>query len=141
MSSEITQTVLVVDAQGGGLGKQLITSMRKKAINAHIIACGTNSTATMAMLKAGADEVATGENSICVASKRASIIVGPIGLVITDAMLGEITPKIALSIARSKATRIFIPFSNCDNYIVGVSNYSLGTLIEEAVSKLKELCQ
>ena len=85
-------TVLVVDAQGGGLDRQLITTIRKTMSDLHILAVGTNTAATSAMLKAGADEAATGENSILVASRKADFIIGPIGMVIANAMPGEITP-------------------------------------------------
>ena len=131
------KVVMVVDAQGGGLGKQLITTMRKERLDVHIIAVGTNSTATSAMLKAGADEAATGENAARVASKKADIIIGPIGMVIADAMLGEITPMIAGAIAQADAKRIMIPFNSCDNYIAGVSDFNTGRLIEDALRQLR----
>ena len=130
--------VLVVDAQGGGLGRQLIINIRKELPEMHIIAVGTNSMATSNMLKAGADEAATGENSIRVAGKQADFIIGPIGLIMADAMLGEITPGIATSIAQAHAIRILIPFSNCDNYIAGVSDFSMSSLIEDAIHHLKK---
>lgn len=130
-------TILVVDAQGGGLGKQLIHSIRKEISDVHILAVGTNTAATTAMLKAGADEAATGENPVLVASRKADIIIGPIGMVIADAMLGEITPAMASAIAKADAKRILIPFSNCDNYIAGVSDFSTGHLIQDAVNQLK----
>ena len=130
--------VLVVDAQGGGLGRQLIINIRKELPDMHIIAVGTNCMATNNMLKAGADEAATGENSIRVAGKKADFIIGPIGMMIADAMLGEITPGIATSIAQAQAKRILIPFSNCDNYIAGVSDFSMSTLIEDAIRQLKK---
>lgn len=131
-------TVLVVDAQGGGLGKQLIGSIRKEVPGVRILAVGTNSAATSAMLKAGADEAATGENSVMVASRMADYIIGPIGMVIADSMLGEITPAMARAIAGSGAKRIMIPFSNCDNYIAGVSDFGTGRLIQDAVAQLKK---
>lgn len=131
------KVVMVVDAQGGGLGKQLITTMKKERLDVHIIAVGTNSTATSAMLKAGADEAATGENAARVASKKADIIIGPIGMVIADAMLGEITPMIACAIAQADAKRIMIPFNSCNNYIAGVSDFNTGHLIEDALKQLK----
>ena len=130
-------TILVVDAQGGGIGKQLISSIRKEIGDLHILAVGTNTAATSAMLKAGADEGATGENPILVASRKADYIIGPIGMVIANAMLGEITPSMALAIAEADAKRIMIPFSNCDNYIAGVSDFSTGRLIQDAVNQLK----
>ena len=130
-------TILVVDAQGGGLGKQLIHSIRKEISDVHILAVGTNTAATTVMLKAGADEAATGENPVLVASRKADIIIGPIGMVIADAMLGEITSAMASAIAKADAKRILIPFSNCDNYIAGVSDFSTGHLIQDAVDQLK----
>lgn len=132
------KVVMVVDAQGGGLGKQLITTMKKERLDIHIIAVGTNSTATSAMLKAGADEAATAENAARVASRKADIIIGPIGMVIADAMLGEITPMIACAIAQADAKRIMIPFNSCDNYIAGVSDFHTGRLIEDALQQLKQ---
>lgn len=132
-------TILVIDAQGGGIGRQLITSIKQNIEDATILAVGTNSTATTAMLKAGADEAATGENSVVVACRKADIIVGPIGIVIADSMLGEITPKMALSIAQSPAKRILIPFNHCDNIIAGISDFSTKKLIQEAVQTIQKL--
>lgn len=131
------KTIVVLDAQGGGLGKQLISIMRKEMTDIHIIAVGTNSAATNAMLKSGADEGATGENAVRVVCKKADVIIGPVGMVIADSMLGEITPMMALSVAQSKAKRIIIPFNNCDNYISGVSDFSTSRLISDAIRQLK----
>ena len=130
--------VLVIDAQGGGLGKQLISSIRKDFPDTHIMAVGTNSAATASMLKAGANEAATGENAVFVACRRADIIIGPIGIVIADAMLGEITPAMARAVACADAKRILIPFSNCDNYIAGVDDFSTGKLVKDALAYLKK---
>ena len=134
--------ILVIDAQGGGLGKQLITRIKKDMPELTVMAVGTNTTATAAMLKAGADEAATGENAVIVASRKADIIIGPIGMVIADAMLGEITPKMALAVAQSDAIRIIIPFSNsfsnCDNYVAGVSDFGISRLTEDALDFLKK---
>ena len=131
--------ILVIDAQGGGLGKQLITGIRKELENVHILAVGTNSAATAAMLKAGADEAATGENSVAVASRRADVILGPLGIVIADAMLGEITPAMAKAVAQASACRILIPFSTCDNYIAGVSDFSTARLLQDALERTKKV--
>ena len=132
------QIIMVVDAQGGGLGKQLIGSIKKEFAGTHIIAVGTISVATSAMLKAGADEAVTGENAVRVVSRRADIIIGPLGMVIADAMLGEITPDMARAISQADARRIMIPFSSCDNYIAGVSDFSLGRLVSDALKQLKK---
>lgn len=128
--------ILVIDAQGGGIGRQLVTSIKQHVPKAHVMAVGTNNTATAAMLKAGADEAATGENSVMVGCRRADIIVGPIGIIIADAMLGEVTPKMALAVAQSRAKRILIPFQHCDNIIVGISDFSMGTLIQYAIDEI-----
>ena len=80
--------ILVIDGQGGGLGRQLIQELKERCANAEIVAVGTNSMATGAMLKAGAKLAATGENAVIVCSKKADVIVGPIGIVIADSMLG-----------------------------------------------------
>lgn len=133
------KNILVIDAQGGGLGKQLIAHIKKEMNGVHVIAVGTNSAATTAMLKAGADEAATGENSVVVSCRKADFIIGPLGIVIADSMLGEITPRMALSVSRSNAKRILIPFVNCDNYIAGVSDLSTGHLVANALEHLKKL--
>ena len=139
MSTLQTPVILVIDAQGGSLGRQLITSIRRELEHVKILAVGTNSIATTAMLKAGADEAATGENSVVVACRKAQIIIGPIGMVIANAMLGEITPAMALAIADADAKRIMIPFTSCDNYIAGVSDSNTGKLIQDALAQLKKL--
>ena len=129
--------IMVVDAQGGGLGKQLVSAIKKNIEDAKIIAVGTNSAATTAMLKAGADVGATGENPVIVCSKEADFIVGPIGIVIADAMYGEITPKMATAISQSRAKRILLPMNHCDNVIAGVENINVATAIESVVNHIK----
>lgn len=130
--------ILVVDAQGGGFGKQLVSLIRQEITEAEIMAVGTNSVASTAMLKAGAHHAATGENAVIVGARKADIIVGPIGIVIADSLYGEITPAMALSIAQSNAKRILIPSNHCDNIIAGVSDLSVGRLISAAVSEIKK---
>ncbi len=130
--------LLVIDAQGGGLGKQIISLLKKENADIEITAVGTNSTATAAMLKAGADKAATGENSVCVCVKKADVIVGPIGIVLADSMLGEITEKMAAAVARSEARKILIPYNNCETFVVGVEESSVGKLAACAVSKILE---
>lgn len=130
--------ILVIDAQGGGLGKQLITRIRKEIPDVHITAVGTNSIAMAAMKKAGADEAATGENAVVVSCRKAKLIIGPIGMVIADSMIGEVTPAMAAAVAQSPAKRILIPFCNCDNYIAGVDEFNTGHLIANAVEQLKK---
>ena len=130
--------ILVIDAQGGGLGKQLISRIKREMPDVHITAVGTNSIAMAAMKKAGADEAATGENAVVVSCRRAKIIIGPIGIVIADSMIGEVTPAMAVAVAQSPAKRILIPFCNCDNYIAGVDEFNTGHLIASAVEQLKK---
>ena len=127
--------LLVIDAQGGGIGRQLIAEL-KKAIDAEIIAIGTNSAAVSNMLKANPDQIATGENPVKVACRDVDIIVGPIGIVVADSMLGEITPEIAKAVGQSRAKKVLIPFRHCDNIIVGVENDSTSYLIEKAIEEV-----
>lgn len=129
--------ILVIDAQGGGVGKQLVSSLKQAIPSADITAVGTNSIASSAMLKAGADRAAAGENPVIVACRKADVIVGPVAIVIADSLYGEITPKMAEAIGRSSAKRVLIPFNHCDNIIVGIPDLSLGRLIQEAVEEVK----
>lgn len=131
--------ILIVDAQGGGFGKQLVGAVKRNFPQAEITAVGTNSVATGAMLKAGADHAATGENAVIVGCRKADIIAGPIGIVIADALYGEITPAMALAVAQSNAKRILIPYNHCDNIIAGVSDLSVGRLIQSAVEEIGKI--
>ncbi len=131
--------ILVIDAQGGGIGKQIISALKKHYPEQHITAVGTNSLATSAMLKAGADAAATGENPVIVCSRRADVIIGPVGIVIADALLGEITAAMAAAVGQSPARRILIPVNHCDNFIVGVSDLSMTKLIEGVVEEVGKL--
>lgn len=129
--------ILIIDAQGGGIGKQIVTAIKHDFPQAEITAVGTNSIATSAMLKAGADHAATGENAVVVGCRTADVIIGPIGIVIADAMFGEVTPTMAMAIGQSTAKRLLIPVNHCDNIIVGVSDLSVGRLIEGVVKNLE----
>lgn len=129
--------ILVIDAQGGGIGKQLVAAIKEKIAGAVVTAVGTNSTATAAMLKAGADYAATGENAVVVGCRKADFIVGPIGIVIADALFGEITPRMAQAVGQSSAKRILIPISHCDNIVVGVADLSISALIQNAVQAIQ----
>lgn len=131
--------ILIIDAQGGGIGKQLVSAVKANFPSAHVTAVGTNSAATAAMLKAGADSAATGENAVVVCAKSADVIVGPIGIVIADAMLGEVTPRMAAAVGQSSAKRLLIPVNQCDSVVVGVSDLSVSKLIQNALEKLAAL--
>lgn len=132
--------ILIVDAQGGGVGKQLVTAVKAAMPEAKIIAVGANSVATSQMLKAGADEAATGENPVVVACRKADVIMGPIGIVIADSMNGEITPLMATAIGQSDARRILIPLNTCNNIVAGVEDKNLKVLINDAVKCLQTGC-
>ncbi|MGX8698892.1 MAG: DUF3842 family protein [bacterium] len=130
--------ILIIDAQGGGLGKQLVASVKARHPELTVTAIGTNAAATAAMLKAGADRAATGENPVLVACRRADYILGPVGIVIADALLGEITPRMAAAVGQSPAKRILIPFNQCDTVIAGAAEKPAGRLIEEALAILEQ---
>ncbi len=131
--------ILIVDGQGGGVGRQLATKIKEALPDVRLMAVGTNAVATAAMLKGGADDAATGENAVLVAARKADVIVGPLGVVVADSLGGEITPAMANAIAQSDARRILIPFKNCDNVIVGVSDFTLGSLIQQAIEELRRI--
>ena len=133
--------VLVIDGQGGGLGRQLVQTLKKMLPDLPVYAAGTNGTAAEAMRKAGADRAAAGENAVLVACRKADIIIGPIGIVIADSMYGEITPAMALAVAQADAKRILIPMNHCDNIVAGVPNTSTGVLVSGAVEKLAAILQ
>ena len=128
--------ILIIDGQGGQIGSQLIKAIINRYPQADLTAVGTNAAATMAMVKAGAKNAATGENPILVACRKADVIIGPVGIVIADALLGEITPTAATAVGQSRAVRILIPVNRCDNLIAGVQNLSVTALIEDALTKL-----
>lgn len=132
--------VLVIDGQGGGLGRQLVSALAAACPEAELTAVGTNSLAANAMLKAGASRAATGENAVVVNCRRADVIVGPIGIVIADALLGEITPAMAAAVCQSGARRVLVPINHCENYVVGVPDQPVSQLVTAAAQKVKELC-
>ena len=117
--------IIVIDGQGGKMGKGVVEQLKKAHPELELIAVGTNSIATSAMLKAGADAGATGENPVVVNSRDADIIIGPIGIVMANSLLGEITPAMAAAIASCKAYKILIPVNRCNHLIIGCKNCSL----------------
>lgn len=121
--------ILVVDSPGG-IGKQVISKVKEYLPEAAITAMGTNGIATAAMLKAGADRAATGENAVLVGCRTADVIVGPIGIVIADALLGEVTPAMAAAIGQSPAKRILIAVNQCENIVIGMDELKKNRLIE-----------
>lgn len=131
--------IVVIDGQSGRMGQLFIERARAAGVTCPITAVGTNAIATAAMRKAGADQGATGENSVVVVCRTADVIVGPIGILVADAMLGEITEKMALAVGRSTARKLLLPVNQCGNLIAGTQTMSLSRVMEEAVAMLKDL--
>ncbi len=133
--------VLIIDGQGGQLGSQIIKELQNFYDKLSIMAVGTNATAAASMKKAGANQAASGENPVIVACRKADVIIGPIGIVIADALLGEVTPKMAAAVGQADATRILIPVNKCENLIAGVSNLSMSVLIQDVIEKLGKIIE
>ena len=127
------KTILVIDGQGGRLGRQVAEGLLEQLPDLDLICVGTNAMATATMMKSGVKKAATGENSVTVCAKRADLIIGSVGIVIADSMLGEITPTMALAVAQSKAEKILIPMSRCGHIIAGTASLSLTEMIQDAV--------
>ena len=133
--------IAVIDGQGGGMGRALVEQIKREYPGVLIRALGTNAIATAAMMKAGADRGATGENPVLVACRDADIIAGPIGILMADALMGEITPAIAVAIGQSRAQKVLLPVnSHCGKIVVGVRELTLSRIMDEAVEVLRELC-
>jgi hypothetical protein len=125
--------IVIIDGQGGKIGSLLTSRVKGLNLNCEIYAIGTNSLATAAMLKAGADFGATGENPVIVNCRDADIIVGPIGIVVADSLLGEVTPGMAAAVGQSRAQKVYLPINKCNNHIVGSRDLPFPELIETAV--------
>lgn len=133
--------ILVIDGQGGRMGRKLVESIRAACPDAVITAVGTNSLATENMMKSGcADQLATGENAVLVACRSAEVIVGPLGIALADAMLGEISPAMAAAVAASPAKRVLIPLNLCDTWVAGVSGGS-AAILEDALERIRALAR
>ena len=128
--------IVVIDGQGGRMGRQLIEAIRASGIACDFTAIGTNVLATSAMLKAGADRGATGENPVIVAARSAQVIIGPIGILAADAMLGEITPAMAVAVGQSSATKLLLPVNSCRNLVIGTQQMTLAQIIAQTVAQL-----
>ena len=141
VSGGITVNIVVIDGQSGRLGAQLIEGLVESGITVEntVTAIGTNAAATAAMLKAGAAFAATGENPVLVACRNADVITGPVGLVIADAMLGEITPAMAAAIGQSRASKVLLTVNRCANFIIGIADMPRSRLVEEAVARITQL--
>ena len=135
--------IVVMDGQGGRMGALLCEKIRKNQkelpVGTELTAIGTNSAATAAMLKAGADYGATGENPVLVACRDSDFIIGPLGILAADSLLGEVTPAMAVAVGSSRAQKLLLPVNRCNHHVVGVQDYSLTELTEEAVQDLLSL--
>ena len=137
--------VVVIDGQGGRIGKLVVEKLAKSGQfdgeKNELIAIGTNTIATAAMLKAGAPLGATGDNPAAVNCVDADVVVGPIGIIAANALLGEVTPKMAAAVGQSEAVRILIPVNRCDNLVAGVQNAPLSVFLQDAVAKLRSVLE
>lgn len=138
MVNRISNHILIIDGQGGNMGRQLAEQLLLQSnVTLEITVVGTNAIATANMLKAGARvEGATGENAVVVAARKADIIVGPVGIVMADALMGEITPAMANAVAQSHAYKVLLPVNKCNHFIVGIRDDSMSQLVQQAVREV-----
>ena len=133
--------ITIIDGQGGRMGKVLIEQLKKEFPEQELLAIGTNSIATAAMMKAGADYGATGENPAVVAARDSDLIIGPIGIVIADSLFGEVTPTMAAAIGRSRAIQLLMPVNRCNHHVVGCEEISMKEIIRRVIDQVRELIQ
>jgi hypothetical protein len=133
------KTIIVIDGMGGGIGAALIAKIREieYAGGIEIIALGTNGAATERMVKAGAHRGASGENSIKVSARLGDFILGPIGIVILNSLMGELTPAMAQAVLEAPGEKILLPLENDHFYLAGLEPPPLARMIEKAVERLK----
>lgn len=131
--------VVIIDGQGGRIGQSLVEKIKEAKLSCDITAIGTNSAATAAMLKAGADRGATGENPVLVACRDADVIMGPLGIIAADSLMGEITADMAAAVARSSAMKVLLPVNMCNKIVAGTRSMTMSALIQEAVTQLQEM--
>ena len=136
---ETAKPILIIDGQGGGMGRTLITQLRAAGCTREILAVGANAAATAAMRKAGANAGATGENAVLVNAPRAAVIAGPLGIVLADSLLGECTAAMAAAVARSPAHKVLVPVSRCGVAVAGVEEKPLADYIADAVQRILAL--
>ena len=132
--------ILVIDVQGGKRGRTLIEEIIKIRPEAEVICAGTNSAATANMLKGGASAGATGENAVCVCAAGADVIAGPIGIVMADSLMGEISARIAFAVAKSKAKKVLIPYNKCGATVAGTEDTPLSELVKKCAKTIAEMC-
>lgn len=128
--------IVVMDGQGGRIGRAAIEMLRSSKLQAEIIAVGTNGTATATMMNAKPDAGATGENAVIVNCRDADYIIGPIGILVADALHGEISPAMAVAVGQSKAQKILLPVSRCSTSVIGVRDLAPGEMIKLVAKQL-----
>ena len=130
--------VVVVDGQGGGMGRGLVESIKKKWPKLHVRAVGTNSLATSAMLRAGADDGATGENAVVFNARQADLLLGPIGILTPNGLLGEVSPAMAGAVGASEAVKILLPSQRCSIRLAAGDPQPLQFYLDQALRLLDE---
>ena len=131
--------ILIIDGQGGGIGRTLIEKIRLEQLNGvELIAVGTNALATSQMLRAGADAGASGESAVIWNCRQADIIVGAIGIIAAGSMMGELSPAMAEAIGSSPAVKILIPLNKCHLQVAGLSDEPLPVRIDQAVELIRQ---
>ena len=133
--------IIVIDGQGGRIGKLIIEKINEICVNHELIAIGTNSLATAAMIKAGAKKAATGENPVVVNVRNADVIIGPIGIIMANALLGEVTEKMAIAVSSSDAFKILIPVSKCNHKVVGLKDITIDDYVGLVYNELKAILE
>lgn len=131
--------ILVIDGQGGNIGRRLAEMISERFPGEKLTVVGTNSAATQNMMKSGCAAGATGENAVVVGCRNADIIAGPIGVVIADALLGEVTPEMAAAVGQSRAVKVLIPVNRCETLVAGIDNVPLSSLIDDAMKKISAI--
>ena len=133
--------VLIIDGQGGGIGKALVTQIKAAKLNVDLMGVGTNAMATSALIKAGAEACATGENAVIFNAARADIIMGPLGIIGANALMGEITPAMAAAVSGSEAMKLLLPTQRCNIRISGYRSKPLAAQVKDAVEELRSLLE
>lgn len=133
--------IVVIDGQGGRIGKLVIEKINNLCVNHELIVIGTNSLATAAMIKAGAKKAATGENPVVVNVRNADVVIGPIGIIMANALLGEVTEKMAAAVSSSDGFKILIPVSKCNHKVVGLKDITIDDYVELVYNELKAILE
>ena len=128
--------IAVVDGQGGGIGRSIVEKLKAELPDIKVVALGTNSVATGQMLKAGADDGATGENAIVHNMKHVDVVVGVVGILTANSMMGELTPDMAVAIGGSHTYKVLLPLNRCHIHVVGTEEAPMGKHIDEAVKEV-----